>query len=261
MNSSMMTNVLIFTLCLYAVYAESVDTIVSVGEPDYKILYEEGFYDKALQLLDSLVAADTFFSETVHYYRAACFIAKGDTAEGARAFETILDHHCDYSLDTLFTPPKILRVFHEVRTGFSCEEEKSMVYDTIRAIIVDTVSESSIPEKAAADSLMLPVAFVDTMPTETAFPVRVSLGVLPAGAGQWYQGKKIRGALILSTQIAAVAGCIWSYNKRESYYSKRYGWYEGNRSAYVKYTSYARFGGTIFLGSYIYGIIDYFLID
>jgi hypothetical protein len=260
MNNGAMLSVLLPVLCICAVYAESIDTAASEAEPEYKILYEEGFYDKALQLMDSIAAAETLFSETVHYYRAACLIAKGDTGGGARAFATILEHNCDYSLDTLFTPPKILTVYRAVQTGFSCKEETEAASDTAVTTSTDTIGDSTDVKTGPGDTLIVPL-IADTLKTETALPVRISLGVMPAGAGQWYQRKRIRGALIASAQIAAIAGCIWSYNIRESYYSNRYGWYKGNRSAYEKYTNYARFGVTIFIGSYVYGCIDYFLIN
>ena len=254
-----MTGTLFLLLLLVSLQAESSGPDSTVAVPEYKLLYEQGFYSEALVLLDSLLVQDTSGFEELHYFRAACLIAKGDTVEGARVFEALLDHNCGYSLDSLFTPPKILSVYRSVRSGFLCEDSLPAVADSVKELSVDTASVPVRTETVPVDSSVVPDLSPKTIVRSMPLPVHVSLGMLPAGGGQWYQRKTIRGAFIVSAQLAAVAGCIWSYNKRDSYFHDRYGWYDGNRNAYEKYTNYTRFGFTVFLGTYLYGIADYYL--
>jgi hypothetical protein len=251
--------ILLLILCFPAV-GRADDTSATPDEPFYRLLYEQGFYDEAIALLDSLAAADTSGNRELLLYLASSYIARGDADSGASVFRRMLAADPAYRLDTIMTPPKILEVFRNVRNEF---ETRTAPPDTVKtepdsgapepvAAVVDS------PDTGAVSSLALPGA---DRSIEGPHPVlRYSFGILPGGAGQFFQRKPIRGALILAAQIGAAAGCYWAYRTRESYRHSRYVWYDGNREAYERYTGYARLGIGVAIGSYTFGLFDYFLM-
>ncbi len=227
------------------------------GEAPYVTLYEEGFYDEAIGFIDSLLAGGAG-DRNARYYRAACFIARGDRDSGAAEFERMLVSDTGFQLDTLFTPPKILEVFLSVRARTG----------QITALTDDTTSRDTssvtaeirpLPENPVSASPSLSAPSVPGAAPPGIHPaVRASLGLLPGGVGQFSQHKPLRGVFICAVEFAAVTGTVWAYRMRQSRYDDRYGWYEGNRSSHLRYTGYCRWGFALFLGTYAFGVIDYF---
>jgi tetratricopeptide (TPR) repeat protein len=235
------------------------------SEPAYKVLYEQGFYEDAINLLDSIIAQDTVENQELLFYLASSYIARGNLEAGGTVFERILDNDPDFQLDTLFTPPKILAVFHDVRfhrashtemadTSTITQDSTATVADTV----TPTISSDNIDTAAVEPTAALTV---DTVRTGLHPVLEYSVGLLPGGVGQFYQRKPYTGVLLFAAQVTSIVGCVWSARKREMYYDgppNGYGWYDKNRAEYNRYTNYNRLGVGVIIGSYTYGLIDYF---
>jgi hypothetical protein len=219
--------------------------------PRYQLLYEEGFYTEAIAVLDSLITEDAVFSPEHHYALAACYIARGDRDSGATVFERMFNSDSTYLLDTLLTPPKIRAVFLDVQRRRTAQRSDS---------VVATAEKKSTQYLVGMDVADNTLTSADTLTVKVAPPFfqRIA-GVFPCGIGAFYQRKPVHGVLIALTQLGAVAGCVWAYQTREKLYHERYGWYHGNKEVYNRYTNYTRGGAGIFIGSYAFGILDYYL--
>ena len=244
------------------------------GTPLYQQLYEEGFYDTAITLLDSLIASDSAGGRELLRYLAFCHIARGDGEAGVSVFERIFDLEPGFRLDTLLTSPKILKVFHRALERHEAKKPPPDTVASSEAVSpvekepgdttggdIDTVA-SAVHRDAASGKDTGKVAATDLTMKETLTRPHVKYvpGLLPGGTGQFYHRQWIKGALLLTAQAAALAGCVWSYHTRQSYYDHRYGWYPGNRVAYNRYTNYTRLGSAVFIGAYTFSVVDYFSV-
>jgi tetratricopeptide (TPR) repeat protein len=249
--------VALFILLMQPGTTSAEDATTTASEPAYQLLYEQGFYQDAITLLDSLIDLDTAVNFERHYYLAASYIARGDRDSGAAVFAQMFEYDSLYQLDTLFTPPKILEVFQEVqKQRLTSSAPSSAVEQTEVPSPVSVQNDST--SFAVSDTGRLTVSY-DSISTGVHPVLRISIGVLPGGIGAFYQKKPLRGALVLAAQVAAVAGSIWAYRTRQTYWSETYGWMPGeNDAAYNRYTNYARVGYAVFIGSYTFSIIDYF---
>jgi hypothetical protein len=239
--------------------------------PLYQKLYEEGFYDTAITLLDSLIAADSTGGRELLRYLAFCHIARGDGEAGVSVFERILDPDPGFRLDTLLTPPKILTVFLAVlerRESGQARPDSNVAIAQMAADETEQVDSidnradtaaSAVRRDSADTGTKTVVATAVTMKDARGRPsVKYVPGLLPGGAGQFYHRQWIKGALLLAAQAAALAGCVWSYHTRQTCYDDRYGWHQGNMTAYNRYTTYTRLGSVVFIGAYTFSVIDYF---
>lgn len=225
--------------------------------PLYQKFYEEGFYDTAIALLDSLIAADSAGSGELLRAAAFCHIARGDRETGASIFGQLLDRHPAFRLDTLLTPPKILEVFLSVveqRDALRRASDSLLGVKAPPAVEpLQSVTTESRPETAAP-------AVRFSRPEVPLLLVKYSMGFLPGGAGQFHHRQWLKGALLLTAQVASFAVCAWSYHTRQECYDDRYGWHQGNMAAYNRYTGYARLGSAVFIAVYTLSVIDYFSI-
>ena len=107
----------------------------------------------------------------------------------------------------------------------------------------------------------LPLAFLAQLPSaETALVVRpLSRQADQTKVLGWYHREPLKGALFFAAQAASIAVCAWSAGKRDGRFDPNHGWYKGNEAAYNRYTNYARIGFGIGIGSYVIGVMDYFL--
>jgi hypothetical protein len=204
--------------------ANAEETTSPIDEPLYKTLYENGEYDKAVAVLNDSITHDALNAKHLLFYLASCYIARGDRDNGALVFKRLIKMNPDFQLDTLLTPPKILEIFKTVKS-----QESSVQFKTLKT------------DYKTSQVLLAP------------------LGLLPGGTGQFYQRKRVKGALLLTVQAASIAVCVWAGWKKDSRYDSRYGWYEPNKAAYERYTNYARIGFAIGIGSYTLGVLDYFI--
>ena len=240
--------------------------------PDYRTLYEEGFYQEAITLIDHIVSGDSACGREPLRYLAFCHIARGDREQGENAFERLLDCDPQFRCDSLFTSPKILDVFNGVLERHLQKQslsDRGSPADTLSAISPDTTAVSA-PPALPDSSLIRPAAAPGALPTpdEAAIsvsvathrlPVRYLPAFLPGGGGQFMQRQWIKGALFLAVQAAAAGGYVWAYHTRQSYYDPVYGWSASrNETAYNRYTSYARLGFGVCIGTYTFSVIDYF---
>jgi hypothetical protein len=239
--------------------------------PVYRTLYEEGFYQEAITVLDSLSAADSGCSVDLLQYLAYCHIARGDRTTGEQVFERLLGCDPHYRCDTLFTSPKILAVFSAALTRYSDLQQKTdaaasadsnKVSAPVPAAATPDAPVTQPANRAAAHTGLLPAP--DSAGRSVAGSSRGSLlrrvpGLLPGAAGQFTQRQWVKGMLLLAVQAAAMGGYVWAYHTRQSYYDPVYGWYPPvNEAAYKRYTAYARVGCTVFIGAYTFSVIDYF---
>jgi hypothetical protein len=249
---------IIVALALFSAYAQKTSASTdSVGTPRYISLYEDGFYAEAIAVLDSLISLDPVPDPGKLYHLAACHIAGGNRDSGAAIFETLLKTDSTYDLDTLYTPPKILVVFREVQSKLNpvhaSYTTKSAASPSSGVAAAKNSSDTTTLEK----NISLPVA-ADTPRRHLHSALAVPPGLLPLGLGQFLQRKPARGALFCAAQTTALILCAWSFSTREGYRDPAYGWTDGNREAYDRYTQYTRSGAGLFLATYAFSITDYF---
>ena len=249
-------------------------TVIRAQEPEtgdslpaYRTLYEEGFYQKAISVLDSLVADDSVCGREPLRYLAFCHIARGDREAGEKVFERLLGCDSLFRCDTLLTSPKILEVFRDV-LGRYTERHEASDTSTVAATTDETLTDTSGGTVDSTEHLsFLPAtpappaepAQTSALATPRLSPVTYLPGLLPGGGGQFLQHEWIKGALYLTAQVASVCGYVWAYRTRQSYFDPDYGWYAPvNETAYKRYTAYAWIGCTVFIGTYTVSAIDYF---
>jgi hypothetical protein len=215
----------------------------SPEEPVYKVFFESGYYTQALDYIEARLpeVPDSQWVD-LQKYRAFCLIVLDRQDQATEAFVSILDRDPGFGLDPIYTSPKIFEVFHTARGQWQAAHP-----DTTRmAPAVDSV-RTVAPDTAAADSLS-PLVY------------RTPLYLLPGGAGQFHNGQRLKGWVLLGTQVACLAASIVSYAQRHDRYDPQYGWYEGNRDAYEDYTLAYRVEFGTFLAAYLYGVVDAFVV-
>ncbi len=237
-------------------------TVESDSLPLYQTLYEEGFYSEAIAILDSLVTADTACSRKSLRYLAFCFIASGERSAGEEAFDKLLTCDPAFRCDTLFTSPKILEVFRSVLARHTPENRTT---DT--TVAAAGAADTAPGDRTDSDTAATPAKVLPTPGEAVAMaaslqhppPIRFLPGLLPGGVGQFTQKQWVKSALFLVLQAAAAGGYVWAYRTRQTFYDPEYGWYAPiNEADYSRYTTYARIGGTVFIGTYTVSIIDFF---
>lgn len=231
----------------------------------YRALYEEGLYDDAIRILDSLIKEDTLHKIILLFELASCYIAKGDTINGRKVCEQIIKEDPAFYPDTIFTSPKILKVFRDVKEKYltSMKKEGTFLKDTIQ-LSLDTTSEALLEyNKRVQKEIILSDEFTPTFSSQYNFKdiIKYSVGIAPLGIGHFVIGQKTKGFLIFTGEIVSICGMIWAYNTREKYFEggpTGHGWYEGNEKYYRKYTTYSRISFGFLLGIYLYEVGDYF---
>lgn len=253
-------------LALLLAIAAALGEQSTAADRAYRELYEQGYYEEAIGLLDSLVMSDSGTNPERVYYLAACHIARGDRDKGAMIFGWLLANDSSYTLDSIYTPPKIFEVFRDVKVRTLQIQTVATTIDTLCSIIPST--DSGMVLRTAADTRDGSKLRVDTLASSFSGGgnVRGQMhpahswppGLLPYGGGQFLQRKPVKGALLCVMQAASLGICVWATHTREGFRDDRYGWYDGNLTAWNRYTAYTRVGATLLLGSYAYGVIDYF---
>ncbi len=228
-------------------------------EPVYKVLFESGYYSQALDYIEARLpdAADSLWQQ-YQRYRAYCLILL-DRREQARAvFIAILDRDATFSLDPIRTSPKIYEVYHQARLLW---QERQPQPDTADSAAPTAALDTSRTDSASADTARGTVDLMTDSLMRSEPPLRrAPLYLLPFGVGQFANGQRTKGWVILGTQAACLAASVVSYVKRDDYYDPRYGWYEGNREPYEDYTLAFRIDFAGFALAYLYGVVDGFVV-
>ena len=215
-------------------------------EPVYKVFFESGYYTQALEYIESRlpeVAGSVWVDH--QKYRAFCLIVLERHDSAVAAFNAILDRDPLFELDPIYTSPKIYEVFHQARLQW-------------QAAHPDTTQPP--PADSARDTAVVVAHFTDTLDSLPPPLQKVPLYLLPGGVGQFHNGQRTKGWVLLGTQVACLAASIVTYAAREEHYDSRYGWYEGNRDLYEDYTLAYRVEFGTFLAAYLYSVVDAFVM-
>ncbi len=242
-------------LCMLALNNAAAEERASVAaEPLYKTLYEEGFYDEAISMIKDSLLHDTSNAKKLLIYMASCYIASNKREAGAAVFDRLLKADPYFQLDTLLTPPKIIKVFKAVKSQYKAKADTSHIINLISMSYKSLTSDSNVNSFHSNTKDM-------KIDQRLLKPLQISLGLLPGGAGQFYHKEHLKGLALLTVQATAASIFIWSGWKKNKHYEsglQGHGWYEGNKAINERYTNYARIGFCIFIGSYAYSVTDYF---
>ncbi|OGJ87315.1 MAG: hypothetical protein A2350_03465 [Candidatus Raymondbacteria bacterium RifOxyB12_full_50_8] len=215
-------------------------------DPAYKVLFESGFYNEAIDYLEAKIL-DRQDSGRQDYmrYLAFSYILVNRLPEARAVFSAMLDEDSTFVLDSVLTAPNLYDVFTSARIEWRTRHSL----------------KPAEPGSEAAPAASLRPA--DTVPLVMARSgaswYRAPVCLLPAGAGQFQAGSKVKGGAMLVVQTLALGVSIWAYNKRQNYYHPDYGWYAGNIDENRTYGNLYRASFGVFAGAYLYSIVDGFL--
>ncbi|NLP03605.1 MAG: tetratricopeptide repeat protein [Fibrobacter sp.] len=230
-------------------------------EPAYKVLYESGFYEQAIELLQTKIKAvpDSADMEYLKYL-AFCFTATEQKDSAEAVFLRLLDIDKGFYLDTILTSPKILDVF------MSAEEKLALYNDFTGSMAVteDSLKENSDTSVQAEAGLQVQSDSAAAEVNDTSGEVlktrndwySIPLCFVPLGVTQIQYHKPVRGILFSVLQVAGIGAGIWAYHKMKNSYDPEYGWYSGNRSEYERYSLICRTSMLIFTGVYAGTVAD-----
>jgi tetratricopeptide (TPR) repeat protein len=208
-------------------------------EPAYKVLYESGFYLEAIDYLETRLreAPDSNFQEHARYL-AFCLILTGRIGEAEKVFRDILEKDPGFSLDPIRTSPKIYEVFSAARTQWA----------SARPAAPDT-ADAPEPVVTAAPAPAQPDIAPAPLPPPAVRPwYRIPVCLAPGGAGQFYHGQKIRGAVLAGLQAVGLGLSIWAFSQKDP----DYGWTPDNESYNILFR--VQFG--VFAAAYVAGVVD-----
>ncbi|MFA6549547.1 MAG: hypothetical protein WCT39_06445 [Candidatus Margulisiibacteriota bacterium] len=223
-------------------------TQVSSSDTDtaynYKNLYENGFYEDAIRILEAaLNKNEKNMSEEPLQILAFSYIIVGRRNDAFSIFKKILVYNPDFTLDPILTPPRFYELFHEARSEWFASPEGQTIL---------------LKKKAKEDSLKTEMMKNMLSSLRKIDYPGIVFSILPGGAGQFYHKEPIKGSVIFLIQAAALGACIWSYNKREDIKDPQFGWTPENLEANDRYVKYMRVELSIFSIAWIYGIVDAF---
>ncbi len=247
---------LMSTVGLHAQEQPEADSIVR--EPAHKVLFESGFYAQALEYLGSRLErpADSLWEE-YQTYRAFSLIMLDMRDSAAVVFGQILDQRPRYTLNPVYTSPKLYEVFLEAQRA-----HRPPVADTSAADTADT-GAVAVADTGTSDSTLGEVS-PDSATTSAARAsdwYRVPLYFVPGGAGQFYNRQPAKAAVLLIAQVVALGASVLTYTQREELYDAQFGWYPGNAESYERYTYSYRIEFGLAALAYAYGVVDAFVVD
>jgi tetratricopeptide (TPR) repeat protein len=249
---------LVLTFCTAAAAQEAAlagdsATVAADTAYNYKSLYENGFYDEAAKALEIMIkqSPDSAGEDPLKTL-AFTYILLGRPMEARVIFKTLLSRNQDFSLDPIMTPPRFFEVFHQARAewlvsaeGQSVLKRKKAQEDSVRTVLFTNV---------AKQPLLFKLKVLGESPV-----VRIPISLLPGGAGQFYNGKPLKGAAFLAAECASLAASIWAYYRYKDVADPQYGYTPSNRPAARKYINYMRIGFGTFSLVYLGGVVEAFI--
>lgn len=216
--------------------------IVPAGpeEPVYRVLFESGYYNEAIEFLTAKLADSTDVSLPLYYrYLAFSYAMAGDSSKAVDAFRAMLAMAPESSIDSIATPPRIMNAFHAAR-----EPVGPLSTDLILSAppVNPELSLKSTQQKQPEPEW-----------------IRVPFYLAPGGAGQFYNREYKKGTLLLCMQGVTLATSIWAYQERRNQFDPKYGWYSENLPTGQSYLRYSRINFSVFFGTYLYSVIDAFV--
>lgn len=227
-------------------------------EPAYKVFYENGFYDEAIELLRSKIKTPLSPADSeLIKYKAYCFIGSGKNDSAIAAFFTLLNIDSSFYLDPVLTSPKIIAVYNEAIAKWKKNKDIAEAKLTQFPEKQSGVTGNQNIEKNVSELLI--VGSDVLMPHFNSTWYQYPLCVLPGGVNQFYKKRAVYGAVTLALQTAGVLVAYGCYKKRDSHYDEKYGWYDGNRGDYIRYGVISKIGLGTFAITYTLSVIDNFL--
>jgi tetratricopeptide (TPR) repeat protein len=218
-------------------------------EPAYKVLFESGFYQEAIDYLETRLreAPDSNFQEHAKYL-AFCLILTGRANEAGTVFRDILEKDPGFSLDPIRTSPKIYEVFSAARSQWA-SARPAAAPDTLAAS--DTaVAPAPVAAAAPAEPDIVPA----TLPPPAARPwYRIPVCLAPGGAGQFYHRQNVKGTVFAGLQAAGLGLSIWAFSQKDP----DYGWTPDNENYNILFR--VQFG--VFAAAWAAGVIDALLFE
>jgi hypothetical protein len=249
----MMRIQLLITFLYVAVWAapgtlrQPVDS--GAGESKYKELYENGFYDEAIALLQSKIRERPESTDIESFsYLAFCYIVSGRPDSAAPVFTRILDADSSFSLDTISISPKILEGFQSARERWRMRHAQSIK----PADTVASKAPVAVPVQIPAIPAIVPLA---PAPVRDDW-YRYALYAMPGGTGQFYNRHPVRGTVFLVLEAIGIVGAYWAFEKKEAVWDSNHGLDDSNRHTWERYSTMAKAGVGFSLTIYAIGVAD-----
>lgn len=218
---------------------------VEDGQPAFQVLYENGFYQEAIDYLEQRVK-DTHDPDWQihHQYLAFSYVIVGKADSAIAVFHAILSRDPAFTLNPITTSPKIYEVFVKARDAFNpAKAEPDEGFDIPR--LPRTTTDVSVADTA------------DALPASIPFPVyRYPLLAAPGGIPQFLERRKKAGAWLLGLQVVGLAGTFVTLHLRQNLRLPNQGWTSKNIGKGDLYLNLARVQFGLFLCSYGFGITD-----
>ncbi|OGJ88051.1 MAG: hypothetical protein A2268_04580 [Candidatus Raymondbacteria bacterium RifOxyA12_full_50_37] len=187
--------------------------------------YRQGEYERVVDCLNSFLytatTTDTARLIAAYEYLGVCLMMVDKKLPARAAFDKLLGMDADYELNPNKYLPEVISLFQIAKF-----EKKT----SLRVMIVD-----SMPAYSAVFNL------------------------IPGGAPQYMNGEKKKAFLLGVTSIASLALSIYAYTRESSFESGTYGYREEDVAKARRYHVMHQISVTVFLGGYLYGIIDGFV--
>lgn len=248
----------VMILCI-ASLAFGDDTIKDVdlsadGEPAYRVLYENGFYDQAIDYLTAKINKSPDSVGTEEYrYLAFSYVAteRIDSARGI--FVEMLTKDSAFKLDPVRTSPKIYQVFRAAQIQWRKLHQPPHQTNP-PAGMTPAQSHDTLPKTAV--SLSVNTLQNQQLPLSRWYKIPVYLA--PGGTAQFCNGETVKGTIVLCLQVLSLGGSIYAFEKKQDFYDDRFGWYEGNQTQFGRYSLASRIGFGSFACTYLWSVFDSF---
>ena len=247
MNSCIAFHLLVLTVAGVSLAQEQ------AGEmPQYRRLYEQGYYREAIGLLKEREEQQGFADASMLQYRAFCEILLGNHAVAESLFCVLLDRDTLFSLDPVLTSPRLFEVYAHARLTWNARRREAGPPEGYAVAPPDSVAKGPTAGAEHAAQGMRPSG-------HAVLPV--ALRLLPAGVGQVLNQRPLWGVVSGALQLGALGTSVALYRYRSSLYDDQWGIHDGNRERYLRVTRGYR-GGlylavSAFAASVVQAQVDY----
>ncbi|MCU0663696.1 MAG: hypothetical protein MUC50_15375 [Myxococcota bacterium] len=203
---------------LLVVVAAILPSVCAAEEDEYstflkaKSAFDAGDYVTAAARFDGLLGSalsNPALAVECHKYAGVAFLFIADKERSERHFYDLLSLDPDYELDPLLFPIEVVDAFISVKS-----KNRERLEEIRRAKVAEEERRNAAQEAQRQSEL---AKLAQTFYVERAQKSRSLLvAVMPLGAGQFQNGHKTKGALLLSAELLLAAAATTSFALHES---------------------------------------------
>jgi hypothetical protein len=210
-------------------------------------LYETGFYKEASQKLKDLLYPEVELVEReneilARQYLSFCYVLLDEKEKARREFLELLYVAPEIEFSPQVYLPEIVKIFQEAKKEW-LEERKERADLSVKKGIFPPEEQRGM-EKSEQEGLKKRKKFTPAI-------------FLPGGYFQFRKGEKIKGWLILGSEVISLASSILAYELKSQLYHPQYKAYPLEKYDQAKQLREIQIASlAVFLGIYVYGVID-----